>query len=110
MSTTLYAGDTGTILRAELADQDGTALDVSAATTKVLLFKRPDGVVLRKAAAFSTDGTDGKIQCTFAEGELRPAGEWAWQAYVELPTGAWHSTVAGFTVAEPLDENEQEEP
>ena len=68
--TTIYVhnGDVGTVFRLTITDTDGTAIDVSTATTKYIYFQDPAGTKTQQTAAFYTDGTDGKIQYTTIAG------------------------------------------
>jgi hypothetical protein len=74
--STPKVGDYGTVFEITLQDQDGAAADVSGATTKQIIFRKPGGTVVTKAADFVTDGTDGKIDYTAASGDLDTAGDW----------------------------------
>ena len=79
--------------------EDGVAVDVSAASTKQLKFKRPDGSSFTKTATFVTDGTDGKIQYVTVDGDLNMAGAWTQQGYVAGVGGfTGHSTKRSFNV------------
>ena len=69
--------------------EDGVAVDVSAATTKQIKFKRPDGTSFTKTASFLTDGTDGRLLYVTVNGDLNMAGNWKLQGYV--------AGVGGFT-------------
>lgn len=74
-----------------IADSDGTAVDISSATTKELRFIRPDDSKFEFAASFKTDGTDGYLRWTPTEGQIRAGdgGEWKVRAYLEGVT-AWN--------------------
>jgi hypothetical protein len=64
----------------------GGIMDLSNATTKNLIFKRPNGQLLTKPAEFVTDGTDGKLKyVTVAADDTTPAGAWRVQADVIKP-------------------------
>ena len=102
----LHVGDIGTIVRATINDTDaaGTAsvFNASGAITKQLIFRKPDGTKLTKSAAFTTDGTDGKMQYTTISGDLDTAGAWNIQAYLVTSSGTWYSSVGSFKVYENL--------
>lgn len=90
MSTpNLHVGDWGTVFRLTIRDQDDAIVDISAATAKSIIFRRPDGTAFSKAAAFVTDGTDGLLSYTVADGDLNQAGDWSYKGEVER-TGAYH--------------------
>lgn len=98
MASEVRKSDIGTIFRATLTDQDGTVVDISAASTKQLKFRKPDGTVLEKAATLTTDGTDGKMQYATISGDLNLAGQWKVQGYVVIGSGTWHTDEYVFTV------------
>jgi hypothetical protein len=75
---------------------------VSLATDLKIKFLKPDGTLVEKAATFTTDGTDGKIQYVTTADDLDQVDQWGIQAWVRLPSGAWHSTDGAFTVFAPL--------
>ena|SRR3990167_7772613 len=62
--------------------EDGVAVDVSAVTTKQLIFTKPNNVSVTKTAAFTTDGVNGKIEFTSDSGFLDLSGVWSVQGYV----------------------------
>ena len=93
----IHKSDIGTIFRVTVKDCT-LILDVSAATTKEIVFGKPDGTVLTKAAAFFSDGTDGIIQYTTVSGDLSAAGDWSIQAHVIFSGGEWRSDVGAFKV------------
>jgi hypothetical protein len=96
----IHLNDIGTVFEATIMDGDDV-VNVSTATTKQLIF-RGNGSSKTKTATFTTDGTDGKIRYVTVTGDLDWAGQWEWQAYVVMPTGAWHSDTAQFIVYENL--------
>ncbi len=93
----IHQGDIGTIFRITVYDGSST-VDVSGATSKEILFLKPDATTLTKTAAFYTDGTDGIIQYTTITGDLDTVGGWQLQAKVTLPTGTWTSCKQKFKV------------
>ena len=97
--TGMHVGDIGTVIAVTVTDADsGVAIDVSGATAKVLLFRKPSRATVQKAAAFATDGSDGALTYTFVAGDLDESGSWLAQAFVELPAGTWYSGKAAFVV------------
>jgi hypothetical protein len=96
-TTSPHVGDVGTIFEGTFYD-GGVIVDISAATTKEILFRKPDGTVVTKTGTFSTDGTDGKLRYTTIAGDLDQAGDWRVQGYIVTPTGSWKSSVETFTV------------
>jgi len=61
------------------------SVDVSTATSKKMLFKKPSGATLTVDASFLTDGSDGQIYYDSQVGDLDEAGAgWELQGYVIL--------------------------
>lgn len=96
----IHVGDVGTELVVTVLDEDGDAVDVSAATTKTILLRKPGpaGGVLSKAAAFDATGADGRIKYTTQAGDLDTPGIWSIQGYVVLASGRWHTLTGTFRV------------
>ena len=77
----------------QFVDECGLIVDVSDATTKNIIFDKPDDTDITKVATFTTDGTDGKIQVASEAGELTPAGtDWEIQGKVITPSGTFYSS------------------
>ena len=98
--TTIYVhnGDIGTIFRLTIVNTAGTAIDVSTAVTKYIYFQDPTGAKVQKTAAFTTDGTDGKIQYTSVSGDIDMVGTWQVQGYVETLLGKFWTEKDSFKV------------
>lgn len=97
----IHVGDIGTVLRATVKD-GSNAVDISGATTKQIILRRPDGTTLEKNADFTSDGTDGRMEYSTVSGDLNQAGSWMLQGYVVLPVGSWKSDTKIFRVYENL--------
>lgn len=61
-------------------------VDISAATTKNILLRQPDGTVVSNPATFVAGGTDGKLRYTVPAGQLSQAGKVQWLAEIVTPT------------------------
>jgi hypothetical protein len=82
----IHKGDIGTVFKVTI--KDGTAaVDISTATTKQIIFKKPGSTKLTKTASFFTDGTDGIITYTSISGDLGEEGMWKMQGYIVLTGG-----------------------
>lgn len=81
MSDTIRKGDIGTVIRCTVKEA-GSALDLSGATTKQIKIQKPDGTILTKTAAFTTDGTDGQIQYTTISGDADLIGRYEIQVVI----------------------------
>lgn len=97
----VHVGDIGTSLQLNLVDENGTAIDVSAATTKSIVLLSPGGTASTKTAAFVTDGTNGQIRyVTTAAADLNEAGTWKMQASIVVTSAlTFKSDAAVFIVA-----------
>jgi hypothetical protein len=96
-SEEIHVNDIGNTFTITL--KDGTAVvDISTATTKSIIFGKPDGTTLTKTAGFVTDGSDGKINYSSVSGDLNIPGIWSIQAHVVLSSGNWKTDIAHFDV------------
>lgn len=98
----IHVGDIGTQFIVTIQDYNGTAEDISAATTKQIILKAPDGTRLAKNAGFVTDGSDGQIVYTTVSGDMSTNGTWKIQGYVITPSGQWHTEFESFRVVRNL--------
>ena len=98
MTQEIHVGDIGTSFELQLKD-GATIIDVSGATSAVIVFYKPNKSVVAKNASLVTDGTDGKIAYVTQSGDLDTSGTWKLQAEITLPSGSWHSDIHSFTVA-----------
>lgn len=89
--------DTGSALELVFVE-DESAVDISQATVKRITLMNPGGAVAQKEAAFSSDGTDGKIRYVIQAGDLDTAGWWKAEGYVELAGKALRTSKARFEV------------
>lgn len=77
----ITAGDFGWDARL-LVRQDGVALDISSYTTRQYLLRDPSGNEATVTAAFATDGTDGLLSYTVADGDIDEPGRWTVRARI----------------------------
>jgi len=98
MSCEIHKNDTGTVLQTKIVDCSDNVIDISSATTKTIILKKPSGSSLEKAANFTTDGTDGYLSYTTQSDDLDEVGTWKIQAYVVTSGGAWKSNFKSFKV------------
>lgn len=99
----LQKNEIGSTIRAVLRRSDGSIFDVSTATVKQLIFRKPTSEKLTKTASFYTDGSDGKIQYITIAGDLDTIGVWTIQGYIELASGeVWKSRVEFMRVLDNL--------
>ena len=93
----VHLGDIGTVFVVTVKD-DTTVVNISAATTKQIIFMAPDGGKLTKTASLTTDGTDGKMQWTTIANDLDEPGTWKIQGKVVLAAGTWYTDISTFVV------------
>ena len=94
----IHLGDIGTAFEVTLKDCD-VVVDVSTATLKQIIFRKPDKSVVVQDATFGANGgTDGIIQYITILDDLDQTGTWYIQAKVTLPTGTWSSETSKFKV------------
>lgn len=97
MSESIRVGDTGTEFRINITDE-GVAVDLSAATTIQMIFKKPSGETLTVDANLYTDGTDGVIFYNTVDGDINESGMWRIQTYIVVGAAIYSSTVGTFRV------------
>jgi hypothetical protein len=79
--------------------KDGSAVvDISTASVKQLIFKKPSNTVVAQSGTFSTNGTDGKMYYISVSGDLDECGTWSLQGYVDINSGKWHTDIHKFQV------------
>lgn len=100
--TEIHKGDVGTVFTVTVENCNSQE-DLSAATLKQILFKKPSGTLLTKTASFSTDGTDGILTYTTIAGDLDEVGTWKIQAYLEFASGSYHTEYTSFKVERNLE-------
>lgn len=98
MSAEIHVGDVGTVFVFTVTNENDVAVDLSGATTKSIIFSKPDGSTVTKSASFYTSGTDGILTYTTTTGDLDQPGNWRSQAYVILASGKWYSSFGEFAV------------
>jgi hypothetical protein len=80
-------------------DFNNNQKDISGATTKKLLFKKPNGVRFEKSAEFSNPpGTDGLLLVMTVDGDLMPYGVYEVQAELTFPTSGLRTAIDTFPV------------
>lgn len=93
----IHQDDIGTILETTIKNNN-VPVDISIATTKEILLKKPSGALLTKTGVLVTDGTDGKMKHTTVSGDLDESGVWEIQGHIISPSGEWRSDIKKFSV------------
>ena len=96
-STDVRVDDIGIAFKITIVDCD-VPVNISAVSTKQILFYKPDGTVLTKTASFFTDGTDGILTYATVAGDLNAPGFWRIEAYIVLGASQYYSEIARFRV------------
>ena len=81
----IHVNDVGTLFTLTIKDGD-SAVNISSATTKKIIIKKPSGTKLTYNTAFVSDGTDGKMQVFDRVADM--ADRWAGTENVGLVAGA----------------------
>lgn len=99
MACEIHEGDIGTAFRLTITDCAGAVVDLSSATIKQIIFRKPDQTSVTQTATFFTDGTDGIVEYITVADDLDQVGQaWCIQFIVTLATGAWKSNIKTFAV------------
>ena len=93
----IHVNDVGTQFLVTVTD-GSSAVDISSATTKEIIIKKPSGTKLTKATAFSTDGTDGKMKYNISSDDLDEAGSYKLQGKVVISDGTFYTDIHTFKV------------
>jgi len=96
----IVSGDYGQVIVLTIIDTDTeAAADVSAyATTIQVQLSDPALNVATETATFVTDGSDGLVQYTLADGDIDEAGEWRIRARVTSASAVLSSVWESFKV------------
>lgn len=95
----LRVGGSGTVFRITIKDPDEVVIDISAASSKSVKFRAPDGTVSTKAGSFTTDGTDGQLQYSDTDGSLQNVeGRWKLWGVVVIASKTYISTPLQYAV------------
>lgn len=97
----IHKNDIGTKFLVTIKDGT-TAEDVSSATTKELIFKKPGETTVTQTATFESDGSDGKIYYISIADDLNEIGTWNLQARIVMPTGTFKTDISNFKVYDNL--------
>lgn len=98
MPENIHQNDIGTVFKLTIKDSNGNVVDISSASVKQVVFKKPDLTTVTKNCNFLTDGTDGIVTYTVASGDLDVAGIWMLQTYVVISGDEFRSNIISFKV------------
>ena len=101
-----HVNDIGLVFRVTVYDTTSTGgttvADISGASVKKFIFRKPDGTTFERVAVFTNTGTDGQIQYATVDGDLSGPGTWHLQALVTTSDGTFNTSVGYFKVNENL--------
>lgn len=95
MVVPIYVGNVGVVIRLTVYE-DGAAKDISAATSKSIKIRKPDGTTLTRNATFSGTGTDGRVYCVTSTDDFDTPGLYVARVYFVLGGFTGHTT--GYTI------------
>ena len=101
IATTIHKDDIGTVFTITFVE-NGTAVDISGATTKTFDFEDPDATVVTQAGTFGSDGTNGILKYTTVSGDINKSGRWRIQGKIIMPSGTFKSSIEDFIVVSNL--------
>ena len=93
----IHVNDIGTIFTITVKD-GSSAVNISSASAKQVVIKKPSGTKLTKDTAFVTDGTDGQMKYTIVSGDLDEAGTYKLQVYLTISDGTFYTDITSFKV------------
>ena len=93
----IHLNDIGTQFLLTVTD-GSTAVNISSASTKQIIIKKPSGTKITANTAFSTDGTDGKMYYNTVLDDLDEAGTYQLQGKVILSDGTFSTDITKFKV------------
>lgn len=78
--------------------EDDAALNISTASSKNIIVKKPDGTTSTFTATFLTDGSDGKVYYDTVAGDLDQSGLYKIQGAIIINSGTYKSSIQVFRV------------
>jgi hypothetical protein len=93
----IHVNDIGTVFKILIKDGEDVQ-DISTASTKNIIFLKPDGTSVTKSGTFTTDGTDGYIQYTTVLDDIDLVGIWKIQAHIIMGTLNFKTDISPFRV------------
>jgi hypothetical protein len=97
---TVRSGAIGVVITLTV-EEDGAVMNLSSATMKNIDLRQPNGDVVTYPASFVTNGTDGKVTATTADGDLDQLGRYHASAHLTISGWTDHSSRLSFNVELP---------
>jgi hypothetical protein len=76
----IQVGSTVNPYEITFVDANGSAVDISTATTKQIIVDPPTGLDLTLTASFTNTGTDGKLKTVISASQTTAGGAGLWKA------------------------------
>ena len=99
MDSEIHIDDVGTRFLMSVKD-DGSTVDISAATIKQVNFRKPSDTIINRTGSVLGDGssTSGVMYYDTVAGDLDEAGHYKLQAKVAIPSGTYYTDIHTFQV------------
>lgn len=98
----IFKNDIGAVIRLTVTS-NGSSRDVSTATTRQIILKKPDGTIVTKTASLTTNGSDGRMQYVVESGVIDQAGAWKVQGRLVIAGTEFRTAIGGFQVGNILE-------
>lgn len=96
MASQIHKDDVGTKLLVTVTD-DGSAVDISSASSLTIFIRKPSGTVLERTGVVE-DGPNGKMYYLTVLGDLDAAGNYKIQGKVVISAGTFYTSISNFKV------------
>ena len=94
----IQAGATNLALKLQIREGN-SPLDISTASTKIIVLEKPDSTLISASASFFTDGADGiLVYYTSGSTDLEQEGDYNMQSYLVMAGFSGYTTPVTFTV------------
>ena len=93
----IHLNDIGTQFLLTIKDGSAT-VDISTASTKQIIIKKPSATKITATATFSTNGSDGKIYYSTVADDLDETGSYKLQGKVIIDDGTFYTDITTFKV------------
>jgi len=94
----IHVGDIGTNFIVTIYKEDSAIFNLSGATSLTIRFFSSARVSKDRVASLYTNGTDGKVVYSLADGDIDVSGGWTYQVIIEIAGNNWNTNIVPFTV------------
>lgn len=92
-------------LQAEIVDQEGNVVDLSTASSLVILLSPPDGFAQEFPATLVSNGLDGLLQYLTVASDLNEVGSWGIQSQITYGATVLRTRWAYFSVEKNISDS-----